>query len=134
MAGRQAADHLRTVRLSKGLATIAGFDTVAQRNYYEPKDVTAKGVEMEVAGRVGPTPGSPPAAPRSEATGPDGGTSTNGCHGAPSNLHRRHARGALAPAAGGLGRLRWQSDIAKDVVAPARTRYCRPSMPSQPTN
>lgn len=36
----------------KGLATIAGFDPVAQQNYYEPKDVTSRGFEIEATGRV----------------------------------------------------------------------------------
>ncbi len=36
----------------KGLATIAGFDAVAQQNYYEPKDVTSRGFEVEATGRV----------------------------------------------------------------------------------
>lgn len=37
----------------KGLATIAGFDPVAQWNYYEPKDVTSRGFEIEATGRIG---------------------------------------------------------------------------------
>ncbi|THF60156.1 TonB-dependent siderophore receptor [Pseudothauera rhizosphaerae] len=36
----------------KGLATIAGFDTVAQQNYYEPKDVKSRGFEIEATGRI----------------------------------------------------------------------------------
>ncbi|HEX6735087.1 MAG TPA: TonB-dependent siderophore receptor [Azonexus sp.] len=36
----------------KGLATIAGFDPVAQQNYYEPKDVTSRGFEIEATGRI----------------------------------------------------------------------------------
>jgi outer membrane receptor for ferric coprogen and ferric-rhodotorulic acid len=36
----------------QGLATIAGFDAVAQQNYYEPKDVTSRGFEIEATGRI----------------------------------------------------------------------------------
>lgn len=36
----------------KGLATIAGFDPVAQTYYYEPKDVKSRGFEAEVTGRL----------------------------------------------------------------------------------
>lgn len=36
----------------EGLATIAGFDPVAQQNYYEPKDVTSRGFEVEATGRI----------------------------------------------------------------------------------
>lgn len=36
----------------KGLATIAGFDPVAQQNYYEPKDVTSRGFEIEATGHI----------------------------------------------------------------------------------
>lgn len=35
-----------------GLATIAGFDPVAQQNYYEAKDVTSRGFELEATGRI----------------------------------------------------------------------------------
>lgn len=37
----------------QGLATIAGFDAVAQRNYYEPRDVTSRGIELEATGQIG---------------------------------------------------------------------------------
>lgn len=36
----------------KGLATIAGFDSIAQWNIYEPKDVTSRGFEIEATGRI----------------------------------------------------------------------------------
>ena len=36
----------------KGLATIAGFDPVAQQNFYEAKDVTSRGFEIEGTGRI----------------------------------------------------------------------------------
>lgn len=36
----------------EGLATIAGFDPVAQQDYYEPKDVTSRGFEVEATGRI----------------------------------------------------------------------------------
>lgn len=36
----------------KGLATIAGFDPVAQQNWYEPRDVKSRGFEVEVTGRL----------------------------------------------------------------------------------
>lgn len=36
----------------KGLATIAGFDPVAQQNWYEPKDVKSRGFELEATGRL----------------------------------------------------------------------------------
>ena len=37
----------------RGLATVAGFDPVAQQSYYEPKDVTTRGIELEASGRLG---------------------------------------------------------------------------------
>ncbi len=36
----------------KGVATIAGFDPVAQTYFYEPKDVTSRGFEIEATGRI----------------------------------------------------------------------------------
>lgn len=37
----------------RGLATVAGFSTATQQNYYEPKDVKSRGVELEASGRLG---------------------------------------------------------------------------------
>lgn len=56
----------------KGLATIAGFDTTSQSNYYEPKDVTSRGFEIEATGRISADTQLTAGFTSLNLTGPDG--------------------------------------------------------------
>ena len=96
----------------KGLATIAGFDTVAQRNYYEPKDVRAKGVEIEVAGRVGADTRITAGLTTMKLTGPDGGDIYEWVPRHTVKLQADTSVASWPQLRVGSG-LRWQSDIAK---------------------
>jgi outer membrane receptor for ferric coprogen and ferric-rhodotorulic acid len=55
-----------------GLATEDGFDPIAQRSYYAPKDVKSRGFELEVTGRVGPNTNLTAGFTHLNLTGPDG--------------------------------------------------------------
>ncbi|GAA6142239.1 TonB-dependent siderophore receptor [Hydrogenophaga sp. 5NK40-0174] len=57
----------------KGLATVAGFDAVAQQSYYEPKDVTTRGFEIEATGHVSEDTKITAGFTSMKLTGPDGG-------------------------------------------------------------
>ncbi len=56
----------------KGLATIAGFDPVAQQNWYEPRDVKSRGFELEVTGRLDEDTRISLGYTQLKLTGPDG--------------------------------------------------------------
>lgn len=56
----------------QGLATIAGFDPVAQQNYYEPKDVKSRGIEVEVSGQISKDTRLTLGYTQLKLTGPDG--------------------------------------------------------------
>jgi outer membrane receptor for ferric coprogen and ferric-rhodotorulic acid len=56
----------------KGLATIAGFDPVAQQNFYEPKDVKSRGFEVEASGRLAGDTRLTVGYTQLKLTGPDG--------------------------------------------------------------
>ncbi|MCP5198119.1 MAG: TonB-dependent siderophore receptor [Gammaproteobacteria bacterium] len=56
----------------KGLATIAGFDPVAQQYYYEPKDVRSRGFEVEATGRLDADTNLTIGYTQLKLTGPDG--------------------------------------------------------------
>ncbi len=96
----------------KGLATIAGFDPVAQQSFYEPKDVTSRGFEVEASGRVAADTRLSVGYTQIGLTGPDG-----------NDIYEWVPRRTLKAVVDGrvpmlpklkLGAAaRWQSDIAK---------------------
>jgi outer membrane receptor for ferric coprogen and ferric-rhodotorulic acid len=96
----------------KGLATQAGFDPVAQRNYYEPKDVKARGFEIEATGRVGADTKVTAGFTSMKLSGPDGQDIYEWIPRRTLKLLADTRVAALPKLRVGSG-LRWQSDIAK---------------------
>lgn len=96
----------------KGLATIAGFDPVAQQNWYEPKDVSSRGFEIELTGRLTPHSRLSLGYTQLRLTGPDG-------HDIYEWVPRRtvkllgETRVPMLPKLTLGAAARWQSDIAK---------------------
>jgi len=96
----------------KGLATEAGFDTVAQRSYYEGKDVKAQGIEIEATGRIGEDAKVSAGYTTMKLTGPDGKDIYEWIPRRTFKLMADTRVAALPKLRVGSG-LRWQSDIAK---------------------
>lgn len=100
----------------KGLATIAGFDPVAQQSYYEPKDVSSRGFEVEATGQVAKDTRLTVGYTHLRLTGPDGKDiyewvprrSLNVRADAPVPMLPKLRVGAAA---------RWQSDVSKSAGA-----------------
>ncbi|MBA4195844.1 MAG: TonB-dependent siderophore receptor, partial [Comamonadaceae bacterium] len=96
----------------KGLATQAGFDAVAQQYYYEPKDVKARGFEIEATGRVGPDTRLTAGFTSMKLTGPDGKDIYEWVPRRTLKLLADTRVAALPQLRVGSG-LRWQSDVSK---------------------
>lgn len=101
----------------RGLATVAGFDTVAQKNYYEPKDVKTRGIELEASGRVNANTKVSAGFTAMSLKGPDG---KDIYEWVPRRTLKLQAdtRVAALPKLRVGSALRWQSDVNK--VAGAR--------------
>lgn len=97
----------------KGLATEAGFDTVAQQSYYEPKDVKSRGFDVEVTGRLGADSRVMAGFTSLKLTGPDG---SNVYQWVPRRTLKLMAdtRIAAVPQLRVGAGLRWQSDTYKE--------------------
>jgi len=96
----------------RGLATVAGFDTVAQQNYYEPKDVKARGVEVEASGRVTPDTQLTAGFTAMSLKGPDGQDIYEWVPRRTLKLLADTHVAALPGLRIGAG-MRWQSDVSK---------------------
>ncbi|KAB2914883.1 MAG: TonB-dependent siderophore receptor [Dechloromonas sp.] len=96
----------------KGLATIAGFDVVAQQNYYEPKDVTSRGFEIEATGRVGADTQITAGFTSLRLTGADGKDIYEWVPRRTLKI-RADTRLPMLPAVRVGAAVRWQSDVAK---------------------
>ncbi|WP_251140461.1 TonB-dependent receptor [Rhodoferax sp. U11-2br] len=96
----------------KGLATIAGFDTVAQQNYYEPKDVTSRGFEVEATGRISADTQLTAGFTSLKLTGPDGNDLYEWVPRRTLKL-RADTRVPMLPSLRVGSALRWQSDVSK---------------------
>lgn len=101
----------------RGLATVAGFDTVAQQNYYEPRDVKTQGVEIEASGRLGADTKVTAGFTAMSLKGPDGQDIYEWVPRRTLKLQADTRVAALPKLRVGSG-LRWQSDVSK--VAGAR--------------
>ncbi len=97
----------------KGLATEAGFDPVAQRSYYEPRDVTSRGFELEATGRLGESTHLTAGFTHMDLTGPDGNDIYEWVPRTIVSLRADTRLPALPQLRFGAG-LRWQSDIEKN--------------------
>lgn len=96
----------------KGLATEAGFDTAAQQSYYEPKDVNAKGFEIEATGRIGADTQLTAGFTSMKLTGPDGNDIYEWIPRRTLKLLADTRVAALPRLRVGSG-LRWQSAVSK---------------------
>lgn len=96
----------------KGLATEAGFDTVAQQSYYEPKDVKAQGFEIEATGRVSADTKLTAGFTSMKLTGPDGNDIYEWIPRRTLKLLADTRVAALPKLRLGSG-LRWQSAVSK---------------------
>lgn len=96
----------------KGLATIAGFDTVAQSNYYEPKDVTSRGFEVEATGRISADTQLTIGFTSLKLTGPDGNDLYEWVPRRTLKL-RADTRVPMLPELRVGAAVRWQSDVSK---------------------
>lgn len=96
----------------KGLATIAGFDAVAQQNYYEPKDVTSRGFEIEATGRINADTQVTVGYTSLKLTGADGKDIYEWVPRRTLKL-RADTRVPMLPALRVGAAVRWQSDVAK---------------------
>lgn len=96
----------------KGLATIAGFDPVAQQNWYEPKDVKSRGFELEVTGRLDEDTRLSLGYTQLRLTGPDGKDIYEWVPRKTLKL-LAESRLPMLPALKLGGAARWQSDISK---------------------
>lgn len=101
----------------RGLATVAGFDTVAQQNYYAPQDVKTRGIEIEASGRIGADTKVSAGYTSMSLKGPDGKDIYEWIPRHTLKLQADTRVAALPSLRVGSG-LRWQSDISK--VAGAR--------------
>jgi len=97
----------------KGLATIAGFDVVTQQNYYEPKDVTSRGYEIEATGRIGADTRITAGFTSLRLTGADGGDIYEWVPRRTLKI-RADTRLPMLPGLQIGSALRWQSDVAKE--------------------
>ena len=96
----------------EGLATIAGFDVVAQQNYYEPKDVRSRGFEIEATGQLDENTHLTVGYTQLRLTGPDGKDIYEWVPRRTVNLRFDSRLPTLPQLRLGLA-ARWQSDIAK---------------------
>lgn len=96
----------------KGLATVAGFDPVAQQNWYEPKDVKARGFDVEVTGLVGADTRVTAGFTSLKLTGPDGGDIYEWVPRRTLKLRADTRIAALPQLRVGSG-VRWQSAVSK---------------------
>lgn len=96
----------------KGLATIAGFDPVAQQNWYEPKDVKSRGFELEVTGRLDQATKLSVGYTQLKLTGPDGKDIYEWVPRQTLKL-LAESRLPMLPQLTLGGAARWQSDVAK---------------------
>ncbi len=96
----------------KGLATIAGFDAVAQSNYYEPKDVKARGFDIEATGRVGTDTRVTAGFTSLKLSGPDGNDIYEWVPRRTLKLRADTRVAALPQLRVGSG-VRWQSAVSK---------------------
>lgn len=96
----------------RGLATVAGFDPVAQQSYYEPKDVKTQGFEVEVSGRVGADTKLSAGFTSMSLKGPDGQDIYEWIPRQTLKL-RGETRLAAQPQLSLGSALRWQSDVKK---------------------
>jgi outer-membrane receptor for ferric coprogen and ferric-rhodotorulic acid len=96
----------------KGLATEVGFDLVAQRSIYAPKDVRSRGFEAEVTGRVGAQTNLTVGYTQLKLTGPDGNDIYEWVPRKSLKL-RADTRLPVLPALKLGAAARWQSDVAK---------------------
>ncbi|MFT3956131.1 MAG: TonB-dependent siderophore receptor [Piscinibacter sp.] len=100
----------------KGLATIAGFDPVAQQNYYAPKDVKSRGFEIEVTGRVAADTNLTAGFTSLKLSGPDGNDIYEWVPRRTFNL-RADTRLPMLPKLKLGVATRWQSDVNKTAGA-----------------
>lgn len=96
----------------KGLATIDGFDAVAQSYYYAPREVHSRGFELEATGRVASNTNLTASFTRMELTGPDGADIYEWVPRTIVSLRADTRLPSLPKLKLGAG-LRWQSDIFK---------------------
>lgn len=96
----------------EGLATIAGFDAVAQQNYYEPKDVRSRGFEIEATGQLDEDTHLTVGYTQLRLTGPDGKDIYEWVPRRTLNLRVDSRLPTLPQLRLGLA-ARWQSDIEK---------------------
>ena len=96
----------------KGLATIAGFDPVAQQNWYEPKDVKSRGFEVEVTGHLDEDTRLSAGYTQLKLTGPDGKDIYEWVPRKTLKL-LAESRLPMLPKLKLGGAARWQSDVAK---------------------
>lgn len=96
----------------RGLATEAGFDPVAQQSYYEPKDVKARGFEIEASGRIGADTKLTAGFTSMKLTGPDGNDIYEWIPRRTLKLLADTRIAALPRLRVGSG-LRWQSAVSK---------------------
>lgn len=97
----------------KGLATVAGFDPVAQWNYYEAKDVTSRGFEIEATGYLSDDTQLTVGYTSLKLTGEDG---SDIYEWVPRHTLKMRAdtRLPMLPDMRVGSAVRWQSDISKD--------------------
>ena len=91
---------------------MAGFDPVAQQNWYEPKDVTSRGFEIEATGRIGAGTNLTAGFTRLKLTGPDGNDIYEWVPRRTLNLRVDSRVPTIEKLRVGLG-ARWQSDVSK---------------------
>jgi outer-membrane receptor for ferric coprogen and ferric-rhodotorulic acid len=96
----------------KGLATIAGFDPVAQQNWYEPKDVSSRGFEIEATGQLDAHTRLTAGLTQLRLSGPDGADIYEWIPRRTLTL-RADTRVPMLPRLTLGGAARWQSDISK---------------------
>lgn len=96
----------------KGLATRAGFDAVAQQYYFEPKDVKARGFEIEVTGRISADTQLTAGFTSLKLSGPDGDEIYEWVPRRTLKLRADTRVAALPKLRVGSG-LRWQSEVSK---------------------
>lgn len=97
----------------KGLATQAGFDAVAQQYYFEPKDVKARGFEVEATGRIGVDTRLTVGFTSLKLEGPDGNDIYEWVPRRTLKLRADTRVPALPQMRVGSG-VRWQSDVSKN--------------------
>ncbi|KGK43008.1 TonB-dependent receptor [Nitrincola sp. A-D6] len=97
----------------KGLATIAGFDPVAQWNYYEAKDVTSRGFEIEATGHLSDDTQLTVGYTSLKLTGEDGSDIYEWVPRRTLKV-RADTRLPMLPDLRVGSAVRWQSDVSKD--------------------